>query len=390
MSLDENDLRRALEARSGGPTPEYRARLHQALAQPRPATNWTAVVAVFAVTVLTVVSIGILVAARTGRPQGGVASGARVATPTPAQTAGSVAGVLVPPPSPLYLPGTAQLSAPSSNVIWVLLNGQYLYRSTDQGKTWQQRPIPPATIPQPEISFIDDHEGWLATGGVPATQCTFAGTNIWHTTDAGASWQNLGSSGMRDAQCKQGLSFVDSTHGFLAAWDPNARPTIYRTSDGGRTWVGSTLPDPPDFVSQPGGFVLTAGLVKKFGNTLLVEAWGRQDGDVPYRQYVFRSTDGGMTWSFLVKAPNSADTLAFVTSTRWVLIVPGQSMETTTAGQQWHPYASDYQQAAGVPPQIVFADTQVGYTSVRGGIQRTVDGGAHWVPIKTPGVYQPG
>ena len=36
MSFDEQDLRRALEARSGEVTPEYRARLNQAAAEPRP------------------------------------------------------------------------------------------------------------------------------------------------------------------------------------------------------------------------------------------------------------------------------------------------------------------------------------------------------------------
>jgi len=60
-------------------------------------------------------------------------------------------------------------------------------------------------------------------------------------------------------------------------------------------------------------------------------------------------------------------------------------METTDGGATWHAYTTDYSQAAPIAPDIVFGDAQVGYAIVRGSIQRTVDGGAHWTTIKTPG-----
>ena len=55
------------------------------------------------------------------------------------------------------------------------------------------------------------------------------------------------------------------------------------------------------------------------------------------------------------------------------------------AGKSWHALATDYQDAAGVPSVFVFATPKIGYGTVRGGIQRTVDGGARWTLIKTPG-----
>ena len=36
-------------------------------------------------------------------------------------------------------------------------------------------------------------------------------------------------------------------------------------------------------------------------------------------------------------------------------------------------------------PEVVFADSLVGYATVRGGISRTVDGGLHWTDVHTPG-----
>jgi photosystem II stability/assembly factor-like uncharacterized protein len=187
------------------------------------------------------------------------------------------------------------------------------------------------------------------------------------------------------AQCKQGLSFIDPTHGFLGAWGNLARPTIYRTSDGGRSWAGATLPDPPGFVTQ-GGPGLRAGLVNGFGSNLLVLAMSEQgDG------YVFRSTDGGTSWAYVARAGGYAYSFTFVAASRWLVIGNDSSaVETTDAGKTWHPYTTDYSNAAGVGTVFVFGDAQVGYGTVRGGIERTVDGGAHWSIIQTPGVLSPG
>ena len=293
------------------------------------------------------------------------------------------------------LPTDAQLSAPAGTVVWAYVASGLLFRSIDGGNNWEQRPLPPYHGGgSPEISFVDAQHGWYSTGGVPETQCNGAGEQVWQTADEGTTWNVIasvvlpqgGPSGIGYAQCKEGISFIDPTHGFLGAWDDNHPPTIYRTSDGGRSWTGSTLPDPPGFVSQNGGFELRAGLVKGFGTTLLATASGRQDGDVQDRIYVFTSTDGGASWSYLARLPNAAGTLAVVTASRWLLIVPGApSLETTDAGKTWQPYISDYEQAAGVAPQILFGDSLTGYATVRGSIQRTSDGGAHWVMITTPG-----
>ena len=294
------------------------------------------------------------------------------------------------------MPNTAQLSAPSSNVVWVLVANSALFRSTDKGATWDKRSLPAvAGGGWKQVSFIDDRQGWLLHPGVPGTQCSGAGAEIWRTSDGAATWQRVAyvdqqnqTSGLGFAQCKEHISFVDATHGFVGASDGNKSPTIYRTADGGKAWSGSTLPDPPDFKTS-GGLALQAGLVKRFGDTLFVDAWGKQGGDIPDRQYVFRSTDGGATWSWLMKIPSRY--IAMVTESRWLqLIWPGQSMESINSGQQWHPYASDFSSDTPVGgPQILFADSQVGYAEGRGALQRTVDGGAHWERIATPGTSQP-
>ena len=374
MTSEEDELRRALDGRSGDPSPEFRGRLQGAFDRGRPRPNLMPALALATALVLTATSVGVLVAARNlGRTHGGLVSGARVVTP-----------------SPIAMPTTAQLVAPSTNVVWVLVDYASLFRSTDQGAHWEARPMPADFGVRPSVSFIDDHEGWLLAPGSPTTQCEQAQVAVWHTTDAGASWQNLSAGGIAESQCKEHIWFVDSRRGFISAWDDNHQPTVYFTGDGGRIWKPSRLPDPPDFKTLPGGFTLRAGWAKAFGRTLYLEAAGHQGAGTPYpdfpdRQYVFRSTDDGGTWTWITKVPSAY--IAMVAESRWLMLIwPGQSQETINAGQQWHRYDSDFNTTTPAGgPQVVFADTNIGYAEGRGALQRTVDGGAHWVMIQTPG-----
>jgi photosystem II stability/assembly factor-like uncharacterized protein len=168
-------------------------------------------------------------------------AGSQVARATPSPTA-------EPTPTPtgkggpaIYLPTDVQLSAPSARVVWALVANTLLFVSTDGGNNWTQRSLPPAGLP-PSIAFVDESEGWLLTTGSPETQCNSESVSIWHTTDGAATWNQLPAHGIADVQCKKNISFADSRHGFFTAWDDNHRPTVYRTADGGRTWVGSIVP----------------------------------------------------------------------------------------------------------------------------------------------------
>ena len=305
----------------------------------------------------------------------------------PSSRAASTGRAVTSSPSagPVTQASTVELSAQSANVVWALVDHLHLHRSTDAGDHWQQPPMPAQLGVRPVVTFLDDHEGWLLAPGSPTTQCGQEDAAVWHTTDAGSTWQQLAVHGPAPSQCTNGIWFFDSKHGFLSAWDQNHRPTVYRTADGGNSWAATTLQDPAYFQSAPGGFTLQVDWMKQFGSTLYLEAFGSQDRPgIPHdNQFVLKSTDGGASWTYVTKVPSRE--VVLVSEMRWLdFTAQGQAMESLNGGQQFHQYASDFATDSPDATQFVFAGANVGYASGSGLLQRTLDGGAHWTRLAAP------
>jgi len=287
-------------------------------------------------------------------------------------------------PTAIPLPTGAQVAAAGGGVVWMYVNGDHLFRSLDRGDTWTERTLPSTTPTAHQVAFISDRVGWFVETSVAAGDCATQTVTMWTTADGAATWQRVDASGIAQRQCKSGFVFNDAQRGYFAAWDSSAAPVIYRTVDAGKTWAASApLADAPGFTTRAGTATLRPDVVADFGDVLFVDILGFNDSS---RYYAYRSTDRGVTWSYAATGPEQGAPIIFVTATRWLQIVaPTSSRETTDAGKTWHTYATDYQQAAPVAPQIVFGDANTGYATVRGGLQRTIDGGAHWTALHTPG-----
>lgn len=337
--------------------------------------------------------IGLLVAACT-QPAASPSPSASIFTPSPTVSPSTPSATPSAPPaspSPSTVPGVVRptqvplpndvvISAPSSESVWALVGGVLLYRSTDRGTTWEQRGLPAVGLPR-SISFQSGVNGWVTTVD-PSGACPTS-YRIWATADGGATYREIQPTGIGGNACGGAVTLVDATTAFLSGGGNETDPFLYRSSDGGLTWTALT---PPSVAGAPAS-ALSLGAVERFGTTLLMQVIDWRN--TPPQRAVYRSTDNGATWSFAAAIPTGEmpASIGLATATRWFVLGDGaaSAQETTDAGATWHPYTTDYQQAAPVGPALYFADANVGYATVRGTIQRTIDGGAHWTRLSTPG-----
>lgn len=184
---------------------------------------------------------------------------------------------------------------------------QYIFHTTDGGKTWVQQsaPPPPGNFPLPfnDIYFIDRQNGWgvgsfgdiykTTDGGDNWTLAETLGFGSFHTiffTDLRHGWAD-GGAGLGDWRTTDGgetwekIPFWDSFIDSLDGWAGGGSGAIYRTYDGGVNWTkvytedgsgGTSL----DFVDLYNGWGLKGGRISEY------DFW----------YWIIHTVDGGYTW----------------------------------------------------------------------------------------------
>jgi photosystem II stability/assembly factor-like uncharacterized protein len=193
-----------------------------------------------------------------------------------------------------------------NNGIWAVGERGHMLFSSDHGRTWRQVQVPTRTT-LTAVTFHDDRAGWAV--GHEAV--------ILRTTDGGESWEKVHNEPDGDRPLLD-IWFQDALNGFAigayglclrtrdggASWEPvrisddewhlhhmarskNGRlyiaaeaGHIYRSDDGGDTWVTLTSP-------YNGSFF---GVLPLDEDSLIVYG---------LRGHVYRSDDGGDTWRSL-------------------------------------------------------------------------------------------
>lgn len=165
-----------------------------------------------------------------------------------------------------------------------LLSAQSIDRSLYQSMRWRMigpfragRTVGAAGIPsQPNVFYIGVNNG-----------------GVWKTTDAGRTWQPIfddqptGSIGdIAIAPSNPNVIYVGSGEG-LQRPDLSTGDGMYRSSDGGKTWVHLGLRD--------GQQIASIAVDSKDENRLFVAVLGHPYGPNEERG-IFRSTDGGQTF----------------------------------------------------------------------------------------------
>lgn len=118
----------------------------------------------------------------------------------------------------------------------------YLYKTSDQGLSWEQVFTDTVAYPSDynsevsEIDFINKMEGWMAYSGFSRKY-----SHLYHTEDGGLNWTEL-EIPIPEAMDLNDILFTDNKEGFVAAGDwcdttgCHAGNALLYTTDGGQSW----------------------------------------------------------------------------------------------------------------------------------------------------------
>ena len=239
-----------------------------------------------------------------------------------------------------------------------------------------------------DIQFPEASSGWIA-----------GGSTVFRTSDGGKTWSsNEVSSQTSIRSYLDGISFLPSALGW-AATGTRLSPLQYRTdqmwinhtSDGGKTWenqfakYGSQI-SRLRFISSGEGWAV--------GRTRITNE------TIEDRPLILRTTDGGKTWidlseKFAGLNDFTVDVYAFDSSTAIVLTRMGQLFRTSDGGQTWKAtsFSREEQTPVGMLRVGASDDKKLWVlegTDGREGMWTTLAlqrDGQEWVEYTTPSVY---
>jgi photosystem II stability/assembly factor-like uncharacterized protein len=196
------------------------------------------------------------------------------------------------------------IAVPPGNhgIIYAGIGSGNLWKTISNGTTWT--PIfdneSTFTIGDVAVSASEPDVVWVGTGETQPRPWgySYAGTGVFRSTDAGASWEHKGLTDTHHIG-KVLIDPRDANTVFVAAighfWSTNEERGVFRTRDGGDTWekvlYRGNQTGAIDIVMDPrNSNVLYAGLWQTVSGEPTVA--GENSG-------VYRSKDGGDTWSRL-------------------------------------------------------------------------------------------
>jgi photosystem II stability/assembly factor-like uncharacterized protein len=288
--------------------------------------------------------------------------------------------------------GTAALlqavSAPSERVAWVSGHAAAVLRTTNGGETWERLTVPGAaadSLQFRDVHAVDALVAYLLAAGPGAR------SRIYKTTDGGRSWlrqfTNTDSSAFYDC-----FAFWDAGRGVAFSDAVAGRFIVRVTEDGGTHWTPIPEEALPKAHAGEGGFAASGACVVTLAGRFAWIGTGAAD-----TARVLATADGGRSWRS-VATPVVAGTFAGIAALAFHDTLHGIALGgklgnpaawsdnvavTADGGRTWR--------LAGRPkfPGAVYGATAVpgreGMTVAVGpkGLDYSADGGSSWMSVDT-------
>lgn len=285
---------------------------------------------------------------------------------------------------PLQYAAPQVISIVDANTVWSTVrdgsgnqtNPRFAIVTTNAGAQWTAKAIPSAT--NSLISDIHGVDGQTAFVVTAPASGSGAANGLWKTTNGGTNWTKV-SGIFGNNSFGNIVHFLDAQTGFVIGDPVNNKYEMYKTTDGGNTWsVLTTAPVPlnADEYGYVGGKV-------SFGNSLwLTSNTGR----------ILHTTDLGATWNSYTGGPvddfsgaDSSASMSFSSESYGLLVDNiGFLWYTEDAGANWDIkettgyYNGDVKYIPGSNANYITTGTD---STLGLGSSYTNDGGDTWVNI---------
>jgi photosystem II stability/assembly factor-like uncharacterized protein len=238
-----------------------------------------------------------------------------------------------------------------------------------------------------DVQFLDPSSGFaLAALDAGAGSETVA---LFKTADGGQNWARVFTNDPNDASGnnslprggqKYGFTFLDASRGWVGGATPVDNTIyLYRTLDGGATWSETGLALPAGYESAQTGNYGPQFFSASEGILVVNLAMPADPGLVTL---VYRTTDGGETWTpgQVIAGGRPADFFSFHEGVAWGN--GNQFNVTRDAGQTWGALVPNQDFSASLV-SFQFVNPLVGWALTTNEVQdpslfKTTDGGATW------------
>ena len=190
------------------------------------------------------------------------------------------------------------------NIVYVGVASGGVWKTTNNGTTWE--PVfdkqSVSTIGDIAIAPSDPSIVWVGTGEPNNRQSSSWGDGVYKSLDGGKTWKRMGLEATRHI----GRIVVHPKNpevAYVAAlghlWGPNPERGVYKTTDGGKTWLQVLKINDDTGVSD-------IAMDSQSPETLYAAAYERRRTPYGFNgggpdSAIYKTTDGGATWKKLTK-----------------------------------------------------------------------------------------